>query len=376
MKIAQVSATFPPYMGGTGNVCYHNSIELVKLGHNVTVFTAGNQGVSEIVDPNIQVNRLKPMLHIGNAPLLPGLLSIEGFDLIHLHMPFFFGGECIFLNSLLKKSRYIVTYHNDVIFHNFVDTFLSFHSRIIGDKIFQNAECVCVTSMDFARNCSKKNVFRDLSLVELPNGVDINTFQPGIEPGWVRPHYNLGDKIVLLFVAALDKAHYFKGLEHLLVAFQRLDRTKYSLIVVGDGNLKDHYIRLSRTLGIEQNMIFAGRVPDSQLHNYYRDSDIVILPSTGIESFGMVLIEGMACGKPVIASNLPGMRTVVDDNTNGLLVDPGNICDLKDKIEYLGDNKEIRTQFGIAGRKKVEKCYSWQPIGEWLERIYRETTGI
>ncbi|HHV35024.1 MAG TPA: glycosyltransferase, partial [Syntrophomonadaceae bacterium] len=115
MKIAQISATFPPYMAGTGNVCYQYALGLAKLGHEVTVYTSKCPDIDYKYPDSIQVVSNEPLLKIGNAPIIPDLVKIKGHDIVHLHYPFFFGGELLYLNSKLSKEKYIVTYHNDVI---------------------------------------------------------------------------------------------------------------------------------------------------------------------------------------------------------------------------------------------------------------------
>jgi glycosyltransferase involved in cell wall biosynthesis len=90
------------------------------------------------------------------------------------------------------------------------------------------------------------------------------------------------------------------------------------------------------------------------------------------EAFGMVLIEAMACGKPVIASNLPGVRSVVNDGEDGLLVEPGNVADLAAKIRQLLDDPQRRQEMGKRGRAKVERKYAWDAIGAKLEQTYYE----
>ena len=88
------------------------------------------------------------------------------------------------------------------------------------------------------------------------------------------------------------------------------------------------------------------------------------------EAFGLVLVEAMATGKPVIASNLPGVRTVVNNGKDGFLVEPKNVEDLTLKIQYLLENEEVRKKFGREGREKVEEKYLWEKIGEKLESVY------
>jgi glycosyltransferase involved in cell wall biosynthesis len=99
---------------------------------------------------------------------------------------------------------------------------------------------------------------------------------------------------------------------------------------------------------------------------------VVILPSELQESFGLVLIEGMACGKPVITSKLPGARTVVDDGQDGLLVRPSSVDDLADKIQALLGDPRRRQEMGEQGRAKVEAKYAWPRIIPKLVRVYED----
>ena len=90
------------------------------------------------------------------------------------------------------------------------------------------------------------------------------------------------------------------------------------------------------------------------------------------EAFGLVLLEAMACGTPVIASNLPGVRSVFEAGVQGLLAEPGNVDDLKNKIaEILADNDK-REMMGLASRELVEGKYSWERVGERLDEIYNK----
>ncbi|KUK17004.1 glycosyltransferase family 4 protein [Thermococcus sibiricus] len=376
MKIAQVSATFPPYMAGTGNVCYHYAMELAKLGHEVTVFTSRYPDEDYAYPDIITVKRFKPLFRIGNAPFIPQLLrEIQDFDIVHLHYPFFFGGELIYFLKKLRNQKYVVTYHNDVILLGMWGIPLKFYKTMVMKQILKNAEKIIVTSMDYARNSDLWKISRAREkIVEVPNGVDINKFSPKISGEEIKTMYNIEDKDIVLFVGALDKAHYFKGVEYLLQSFATIEDRNSILIIVGDGDLKGYYMRLAESLRLKKRVLFTGRVPDKDLPKYYASADVVVLPSITMgEAFGLVLVEGMATGKPVIGSNLPGVRTVVDDGINGYLVEPKNTAELSEKINYLLENEKIRKKFGKRGRKKVEKLYSWKKIAKRLENIY---TGV
>ena len=377
MKIAHVSATFPPYMAGTGNVCYHNAVELAKLGHDVTVFTSRYPDEDYTYPDSITVKRYKPWFRIGNAPFLPQLLGLREFDIIHLHYPFFFGAEMIYLLSKLTKQKYVISYHNDVMLSGIINPFLSIYKSTCMRLIVKNSRKICTSSLDFGVNSELTSVM-DVSngcFAEVPIGVDADRFNPSIDTIAIKSRHNLLGKRVILFVGALDKAHYFKGLEYLLDSFAGLNIDGAILLIIGDGDLKDYYQDLSQKMGVLDRVIFLGKVQNEELPKYYATADLLVLPSIKIESFGLVLLEAMACGKPVIASNLPGVRTVVDDGLNGFLVEPKDCCDLITKMRYLLEEDGVKESFGRAGRKKVEEKYSWGKIGEELERLYLGLIG-
>ena len=377
MKIAQISATFPPYAGGTGNVCYNYSIELAKMGHEVTVFTSNNMDEKYNSPDLIKVNAFKPLFKIGNAPFIPELLRINNYDIIHLHYPFFFGAEMIYLISKFRQQKYFITYHNDVILEGFIGFFLMIYNKIMLKLILNNVSKLCVTSLDYANNSLIENIVKDNEkVIEIPNGVNLDKFILDTDINTLKTKYKLENKDIILFVGALDKAHYFKGVEYLLSSLKLvLDQKKVNpfLVIVGEGELKNHYYKLSQKLGIEANVRFVGKLDDKKLVEYYKLSDLVILPSINKgEAFGLVLVEAMALSKPVIASNLPGVRTVVDDGINGFLVEPQNANELSSKIQCMFKEKKILKKMGKNGRKKVEEKYSWKNIVKKLENQYKE----
>jgi len=375
MKIAQVSATFPPYMAGTGNVCYHYAIELAKLGHDVTVFTSRFPDEDYKYPDLIEVKRFKPLFRIGNAPFMPQLLSIKDYDIIHLHCPFFFGEEMIYLLRKLKGEKYVITYHNDVLQGGLMGTFLNVYTNTIMKSVIKNAEKIGVTSMDYVKHSNIKGFIekRAVDVVEIPNGVDTNQFNPNTNCEEIKTRHGIGNKKIILFVGALDKAHYFKGLEFLLKSFAKINDNRNRLVIVGDGDLKNVYIDVSKKLNVKDKVIFVGKATDADLPKYYAASDVVVLPSITMgEAFGLVLVEAMATGKPVIASNLPGVRTVVNNGKDGFLVEPKNVGELTSKIQYLLENEEVRMKFGSEGRRKVEENYLWVNIVKMVEGIYED----
>jgi glycosyltransferase involved in cell wall biosynthesis len=375
MKIAHVTATFPPYMAGTGNVCYQQVLQLSSMGHDVTVFTSDYGGPAPQYPAGITVERWKPLVRIGNAPLLPQLAAIRDFDIIHLHYPFFFGAELIRLVHAIRGGRYIVTYHNNAIIPGAIGKLANRYFRVASRGILHNAERVIFPTRDLYENVAGKIHTLDSEKVGIiPNGVDLAVFSGNC--GNIRERLGLGkgDRFIL-FVGALDRAHHYKGLEVALECLKKVlpDHDNLRLVVVGDGELRPHYMNLAGTYGIERNTIFTGTVRDfTELGALYAAAELVVYPTRVPESFGMVLVEAMASKKPVIASNVPGVREVVDDRINGLLAQPGNVDDFSDKIRYVLNNPPFGEELGQNGRKKAEERYSWERIGVSLEEAYRE----
>ncbi len=374
MRIAHVTATFPPHYTGTGVVCYHNALGLARLGHEVTVFTADYPPGDYVYPEEITVSRLPVLFRIGNGPVLPGLLGLSGFDVVHLHYPFYFGSEAVFLKSMTNGLRYVVTYHQDVLLAGLLRFLDKLHHRLLGKRILARAGKVLATSLDYARASRLRELMqtRPEAVAELPNGVDARRFHPNVNSGRLRPRYGLrrADQVVL-FVGALDRAHYFKGIGILLQALARMPDKGIRLLVVGEGNLRSTYQQQAIGLALGDRVIFCGRVSDEELPAHYALCDLLVLPSTTMgEAFGVVLLEAMACGKPVMASNLPGVRSVVDDGEDGLLVRPGDVDDLAEKIQMLLDDPQRRWEIGERGRAKVEERYAWPVIIPRLVRVY------
>ena len=340
MRIAHVTATFPPYYGGTGNVCYHNARVLAARGHDVHVFTADWPGERDD-PPGVTVHRLKPMLRVGNAPVLPQLMRLRHFDMFHLHYPFIFGAETLCVSSWLCNTPMVLTYHNDMFADGARGVFFDLYQRSCATLILRKARRICGVSLEHAYSSSviRRALRGDTRrIVELPNGVDTQLFHPDSDGESVRDVLGIPESsFVLAFVAALDSAHTFKRLDLLLKCVAALPDRQIHLIVVGGGDVKRQYEDLAIQLGIADRTYFVGAVPHSDLPPYLVASDTVVLPSDSVESFGLVLVEALACGIPVIASDLPGVRTLVEANSDGFLVRPGDRSDLTQAISRMDE---------------------------------------
>jgi phosphatidylinositol alpha-mannosyltransferase len=197
----------------------------------------------------------------------------------------------------------------------------------------------------------------------IPNGVDVDHFTRNSVP-W--PEYQDG-KTNILFVGRLEKR---KGLKYLLEAFSRLkwDMPNIRLLVVGPGNLDKDSHRILGARGL-QDVVFAGRISSKDLARYYATAHIFCSPATGAESFGIVLLEAMAAGKPVIASDIEGYRGTVSHGQQGLLFAPKDSEELARALTLLVANPELAQRMGARGHRMVQQ-YRWDVVASQVEDYY------
>jgi glycosyltransferase involved in cell wall biosynthesis len=337
------------------------------------VFTAAHSGAPGFeVKEGVSVHRLSPWCKIGNAQFLPKLIGIKEFDLLHLHYPFF-GGESSSLAAWINNCPLVITYHQDVLLPGWKSLVEKLLRWTVERWVLRSANFVLFTSRDYANISHIRPILRGLEdrIDFVPNGVDIDLFHPSdINPiDDLGNNFNISDYLVLM-VANLDQAHYFKGVEVFLNALKSLPYRIKGLII-GDGDLRHCYETLSKSLNLESRISFIGQASEKELITYYRRANVTVLPSVTMgEAFGLVLLESMACGTPVIASHLPGVRTIVDNARDGYLVEPGDAVGLARKVQLLFENPERGREMGKRGRIKVNSQYSWSKVVDRLEYIY------
>jgi phosphatidylinositol alpha-mannosyltransferase len=201
----------------------------------------------------------------------------------------------------------------------------------------------------------------------IPNGVDVTRFHPDQPPfeEWRRP-----DVVNLLFVGRLDPR---KGVQFLLWAMPEVvERTqgRVQLIVIGDSYLRPRLETMVPS-SVRGHVRFLGHVPSADLPRWYATSDIFVTPATGHESFGIVLLEAMAAGRAVVASDIAGYRTVVDPDEHAVLLPPGDVPALARAIAGLAQDPARRAALAERGRKRAHE-FAWPRITERIERVYDE----
>jgi len=372
MKIAQVIATFPPHHGGMGYICFHNTVQLARRGHEVTVFTI-DYGIhyQRIPKQDFSIIRLKSPLIYGDAGMVPQLYSMsDAFDIIHLHYPFFGAAEYIYLASIMKKKKYFMTYHMDVYGNTSLKKLIiGLYEPLFLKRIIMSARGICSPGNQYLKSTKAgKIVSWDKTSQVGYGGVDVTKFNPKPKDTSLLKKYGIENKTIALFVGNLIP---FKGLHLLIDAISRIQDKNLILLVVGGGYHEKVYKQQVKNLGIEKRVIFAGpQYPEQDLPAHYNLGDFLVLPSTHSESFGLVILEAMASAKPVIVSALPGPSQLVRDGIDGFIVNIGSVADLKDKILKLIADKKQLEKMGINARQKVSEKYTWKKIGDELDAAF------
>lgn len=391
MKIAHLVCRYPPYYSGMGTVVFETAVNLAKRGHNVEVITPEYYEAKEIKPveeepepthaPELQkkidfARRLEPSVTYGNAARLPDLdKELAEFDLVHLHYPFFGTANAVRKWKLKNPNKpLVVTYHMDTRAPGWIGLVFKLYTKYFMPKILTTADAVVSASFDYIRASDARQLFatQESKWYEIPFGVDTERFSSAeLNTGFLSGLGLNPELPTVLFVGGMDAAHFFKGVPVLLQALflAKENNQPIQAILVGDGELREQFILKAKGLGLDSLVVFPGRVEHDDLPAFYQNTDLLVLPSTTSgEAFGMVLLEAYASGRPVIASDLPGVRTVAAQA--GTVVRPNDPQDLaRALMEYFAPEVD-RAAWQAAARDVAETTYAWPGIVARLEALY------
>jgi phosphatidylinositol alpha-mannosyltransferase len=281
------------------------------------------------------------------------VLENENFDLLHIHEPLMPGLPLTVLR--LAKCPTIGTFH---AFANKKRVYR--YSKFLFARWTARLDGRIAVSLPAKQHASS---YFPGQYEIIPNGIDVEHFSKTANP---LSNYQDG-KLNILFVGRMEKR---KGLRYLLRAYSRL---KWSfpncrLIVVGPGELDEESARLIAERGLE-DVCFEGMVSYDQLPAYFQTADIFCSPATGEESFGIVLLEAMASGTPIVASNIPGYASVVDDGIQGHLINPKNEEAFTNILHELLLDQKKRHELGKNGQKKARN-FDWDIVANRILDFY------
>jgi len=375
MRIAIVSEHYYPQLGGITEHAYGQATELARRGHEVTLITPTLLLPPRTVDEAPPREELFEIVRVGRAypfyinasearlavgPLLVSAIdrafSRRRFDVVHVHNPF---GVAMQIIAVMRSQAPV--------------TVATVHSVVPAGykllRLFRRPLQLVFARLDATIAVSEAVVdsiqphFPGLNFEVIPNGVDTNFFSPKAEP---LPH--LLDRMRnVLFLGRFDPRN---GLKHMLHAFGLLRelRDDVRLVILGDGPLRAVYQRLVPD-GLQADVLFEGRV--DQLRPRYLASAEILCTPCQLASFGMVLLEGMSAGVPVVASRNSGFQRLMENGRQGFLIDPpDDEQGFAAALNLLLDDHDLAWRMGAAGRELALEAYAWPVVGDRLEELY------
>lgn len=373
MRIALISPYDFAFPGGANNNVMHTAACFREWGHSATVIgPCSDEGAS--LPPHfipaeggvLSFPYAGSMARVNLSPRVyrqvKKLLQQRQFDVIHLHEPMTPALPLVALrhSPLCPRSLIVGT------FHAYRESSASYYyGKPILKRFFERLDgriAVSSAARDYIAS-----YFGD-DYVVIPNGIDVERFGGDEVEPW--PRYEDG-KLNVLFVGRLEKR---KGFRFLLSAFRRVKKLvpETRLIVVGayDGDDQQPFVEYVQEHELA-DVCFVGWVSNDDLPRYYRSCHIFCAPSTGFESFGLILLEAMAAGKPIVTCDIPGYRTVMADGQEGLMVPPEDEEALARALIRLLRDPAARQVMGQRGRAKAQ-AYAWERVSEQVLIYYQE----
>jgi phosphatidyl-myo-inositol alpha-mannosyltransferase len=368
MKILQVSPFDFVHPGGVTDHILHLDRQLRAQGHETRIIRPRSRNEDEGDDGHVyRLGLATPVPANGStarvtlSPLIHGkvrdFLRSESFDIVHIHEPL---SPAMPLFALLNsQSVNVGTFHASRSSHTGYNM-LYILARPILQRMFDRLDASVAVSPVVA---SFMGQYYPGDYRVIPNGIDTSRFGPDVPP--VSEYTGGGPTI--LFVGRYNESR--KGLKHLLQAMPEVVTAFPScrLLVVGPGNPERFEQHL--TDSCRENIVFVGEVDDEQLASYYSTCDVFCAPSTGSESFGIVLLEAMASGRPIVASNINGYSEVARDRIEGLLVEPEHPEALANALVEVLSDDALQAQLAQAGLRRAAE-HDWPAVARRLTTLY------
>ncbi|MBC7909381.1 MAG: glycosyltransferase [Pyrinomonadaceae bacterium] len=364
-RVLHVGKFYPPHMGGMET---HLQALCEELQDKITVevLVAGDERrTREDIIGVVKVTRVGTALNLSAAPVCPAMtrkIREAGADLVHMHLP---NPTAILAYLASKQSgRLIFTYHSDIIRQKM----LSRAFRPFLRRALTRADAIIVGSPNYLESSSVLQEFKEKCRV-IPFGIPFEDFQraDAAEVSEIRRRY--GSRIVL----GVGRLVYYKGFEYLIRAMREV---RGHLLIIGGGPLLGALEREAEACGLAERVTFLTDVKD--VRPYYHAADVFALSSIArSEAFGLVQLEAMACGVPVVNTKLDsGVPFVSQDGVTGLTVPPADAQALAQAINGLLDDAPQRAKFGEAGRRRVEQEFSLETMTRRTLELYAEVLAM
>ena len=367
MKVLQVGKFYPPHMGGIETHVQVLSRELQKRV-NVEVLVANEtKDDEEFWDDRVKVTRVGTRLKLSGAPLCPGLSSKirrAKADIVHLHLP----NPPAILSYLASghRGQVIATYHSDIVRQQFLAKAFDPILRLF----LRKCAAIIATSEKYVKTSPVLTDYVDRCRI-IPYGIPIKQFSTYDSEKIARIRKQYGPRLII----SVGRLIYYKGFMHLIDAMRNIDG---HLLIVGDGHLREDLENRARANNVSHKITFLGEVHNDDTVPYYHAADVFALASIArSEAFGIVQLEAMACGKPVVNTDLDsGVPWVSLHEKTGLTVPPNDPLALAGAINKLLDDPELSEAYGRAARERVDDEFDQDVMLERMVELYSEVLSL
>lgn len=368
IKVLQVNKLYFPVTGGIERTV-QNIAEGLSKEFDMRVLVCQKKGIgAEEVVHGVPVYRARSYGTLFSMPISFDFIfklrkECKNQDIIHFHVPFPLGDLGCLLSGY--KGNVVVYWHSDVV----KQKKFMFLYRPVMNLFLKRADVILVGAQGILDGSHYLKPYREKCRV-IPFPVSEEIRKDG-EAYFYSQKEEKSDssEVKFLFVGRLV---YYKGCEVLLKALQ--DVRGAVLTIVGTGELEHQLKQLSQDLGVGNRVRFMGQVSDEEMKQCFRETDVFVLPSVmRSEAFGLVQLEAMSYGKPVINTNLPsGVPNVSLHEVTGLTVEPEDVKGLSEAMNWMIHHPRERRQYGIAARKRLEETYTLEKILPQIKNLYME----
>ena len=361
------------YDGDVGGIERHVRALLRGLPRDVQAINlvANDTAVTDTVERGgrltVRVGNYGSLASVALSPAMPAIARRlhrqHQFDLVHLHFPDPLGQ--LTAMALPRTVGRIITWHSDIVRQKWT---LAAYSPFMRSFVRNVDAVIGATPQHFTTSRQMPSATPNQIREVIPYGFDPEVMAPSEASRSKREELLSQRKRPLIF--SMGRHVYYKGFDVLIRA---IPHTDCDLIIGGRGPLTDDLRKLARDLGLEHRVQFAGFIPDHLLVGYFEACDLFCMPSVErAEQFGLVQLEAMYCGKPVIATRLgTGVEFVTVDGETGLLVPPNDPAALAAAVRTLLADEALRKRMGAAGRRRVEDVFSVDQMVRKTLDVYR-----
>jgi glycosyltransferase involved in cell wall biosynthesis len=382
MKILIVSHYFLPHIGGIENVTYHQAKELTKLGHQVTIVTSKisteprESYLGQIKIIRIQaINIFEDYFGIPYPIFLPEIFitvykEIKHYDVIHLHGHVYLSSLIACIWAKYFKKKIVLTQHNTFIEHTniFLQLIEYFFDKTIGLFTFKAADVILTDSNKTKLYVESILKTPQKKIITLYNGIDSDIFYPVKNKSVIKKRLGINAKFVCLCIRRIT---FKNGIDTFLDTVKLCNKSKDITFVLGGTGPDSPKVEKFITDNNLSNLIVKGYIDDKTLPDYYRCSDVFILPSKKGEGFPLVVFEAFSSGIPVISTQSGGQEEIIKNNVNGYIVEVDNPNQIAERIMYLNNHNLLLNKMSVNCRKLVMSGYSWVKNTEKLAKFFQ-----